>query len=312
MVSSFSLMNLADMKIIRLITLLLVSIAATFAGCESEVVNLDSFEGKSKLVVVSYISPQDTLLVARVQKTQPAIGKKITEEQLKVKDAVVTISDGTSVAALSYNPETAQYEADARAWPIVAGKTYHLKVRSAAGNAEATCTIPSTEGIEITEIEAPHTVTKDYYGNNQHRYTLSYKWRDAPGITNFYRTLMYKQYSYTDGVTGTKHVQKEGIDWSYGDGKDLHTDEETQNGIIVSKEVAYYEYNYESIDKPFYIYAVLVVSDKNYYMYQYSLDNQGENSSNPFAEPYVMYTNIEGGLGVFAGYNQLVSRIELN
>ncbi|WP_162427294.1 DUF4249 domain-containing protein [Pontibacter pudoricolor] len=300
------------MKKINTLLFVLLSAVVGLTGCESDVKDIDSFEGKSKLVVVSYISPQDTMLVVRVQKTQPAIGRKMTDEQLKVKDAIVTISNGASVIALNYNPEAMHYEADARAWPIEAGKTYSLKVTSLAGNAEATCTIPSTDGIEITEIKAPYTIEKDYYGRDMRWYTVSYKWRDAPDVTNFYRTLVYKQYTYTDPVTGAKHVQKEGLNWNSGDSKDIHTDKDTQNGLLTSQALSYYEYNYESIDKPFYIYAVLVVSDKNYYLYQQSLDNQGQNSGNPFAEPYVMYTNIEGGLGVFAGYNQLVSRIELN
>ncbi|MER2997864.1 DUF4249 domain-containing protein [Pontibacter populi] len=298
------------MKIIYIISFLLLSAIVGLTGCESVVENLDSFEGKSKLVIVSYISPQDTMLVVQIQKTQPAIGRKMTDEQLKVKDAIVTISDGASVVALAYNPERLQYEADARTWPITAGKTYSLKVMSPAGNAEASCTIPATEGIEITEIQAPYTIEKDYYGKDIRRYSVSYTWRDAPGITNYYRTLAYKQYTYTDPVNGKKFIQREGLYWDYGDGN-IHTDTETQNDLLSTEKLSYYEYNYESIDKPFHIYAVLVVADRNYYLYQQSLDNQGENSGNPFAEPYVMYTNIEGGLGVFAGYNQVVSRLEL-
>jgi hypothetical protein len=305
-------MNLADMKIIRIFSLLLLSTIVGLSGCESDVKDIDSFEGKSKLVVVSYIAPQDTMLIVRVQKTQPAIGRKLTSEQLKVKDAIVTISNGSSTVALNYNHETFQYEADARAWPVEAGKTYSLKVMSGVGNAEAICTIPFTEGIAITELEAPYTIVQDYFGQDVRRYTVSYKWSDAPDKKNYYRTLAYKMYTYTDSYYGTKRVQKEGLYGSFNNDREIQTDEETRNGMMSSEPISYHEYNYAAMDKPFYIYAVLVVSDRNYYLYHRDLNKQQGSNGNPFAEPALIYTNIEGGLGVFAGYNQLVSRLELN
>ncbi|MBC5772514.1 DUF4249 domain-containing protein [Pontibacter sp. KCTC 32443] len=297
------------MKTLRLITLLLVSIAVTFTGCESDVDNIDSFESKSKLVVLSYISPQDTMLEVRVQKTQPAIGKQLTDEQRKVKDATVTISNGTSVVSLAYNAETNQYEADARAWPIEAGKTYKLKVVAPGATAEASCTVPFTDGIEITEATAPYSIIEDYYGQSVRRYTITFKWRDAPNVKNFYRTLAFKEYSITDFYG--KRVYKEGLYASYEDDKEIQDDEETDNGIMTSEPLVFHDYNYENIDKPYYIHCVLVVSDQNYYLYHRSLDEQEESNGNPFAEPTLMYTNMEGGIGVFAGYNQLLSTIEI-
>ncbi|NDK56679.1 DUF4249 domain-containing protein [Pontibacter fetidus] len=299
------------MKILRVITLL-VTIVTTLTGCESDVNNIESFESKSKLVVVSYISPQDTMLVVRVQKTQPALGKQLTEEQRNVKDAVVTIADGTAIVALAYNATTNQYEADARAWPVQAGKTYHLKVAAPGSTAEATCTIPLTDGITITEATAPYTIIQDYYGQSVPKYTITFKWQDAPGVKNFYRTLAFKEYSFTD-FSGKKHTYKEGLYGSYdNEDKQLQDDEDYQGSIMSSEPLVYYDYNSGSVDKPYYINCVLVVSDKNYFLYHRALDKQEESNGNPFAEPALMYTNMQGGLGVFAGYNQLVTKIEIN
>lgn len=278
-------------------------------GCESDVDNIDSFESKSKLVVVSYISPQDTMLVVRVQKTQPALGQQLTEEQRKVKDATVTISDGASVVALAYNAANNQYEADARTWPIAAGKTYRLKVVAPVGTAEATCTVPLTEGIAITEATAPYTLIEDYYGQSVRKYTITFKWQDAPGVTNFYRTLAFKEYTLTDH-NGEKRVYKEGLYGSYdNDDRQIQNDENYQGGIMTSEPLVYHDYSSESIEKPYYINCVLVVSDKNYFLYHRALNKQEESNGNPFAEPALMYSNVKGGLGVFGGYNQLLARI---
>ncbi|MEJ8756000.1 DUF4249 domain-containing protein [Pontibacter sp. H259] len=299
------------MKIHQIFTVLLLSIATLFTGCESYVEDIEGFKSESKLVAVSYISPQDTVLTVRLQLTQPALGLQLTEEQRKVKNATVTISDGSTVKALAYNPEKNHYEADARTWPIQVGKTYQLKVLSAVGNAEATCTIPNAAGITITDLQAPHTIETNY-GHEMAKYIISFKWNDDAGIKNYYRTLLYRTHSYTDPYTGTKTEYNEGIYGGYSDGTDLKDDEYTNNGIISSNPVTYYSSNYNQDNgKPFKIYAVLVVADAHYYKYHKALSEQSSNNGNPFAEPVIMYTNIKGGLGVFAGYNQVVQSIEV-
>jgi hypothetical protein len=35
-------------------------------------------------------------------------------------------------------------------------------------------------------------------------------------------------------------------------------------------------------------------------------------NGNPFAEPVLVYTNVTGGLGVFAAYNQLKATLRVN
>jgi len=42
---------------------------------------------------------------------------------------------------------------------------------------------------------------------------------------------------------------------------------------------------------------------EEYYLYKLTLQNFYENNGNPFAQPVQIYSNIEGGLGIFAGYS---------
>jgi hypothetical protein len=56
--------------------------------------------------------------------------------------------------------------------------------------------------------------------------------------------------------------------------------------------------------RPFIIHAHLAVSDRNYYLYHRSVYLQNNVKDNAFAAPAIIYTNMQGGLGVFSGYNQ--------
>lgn len=296
--------DLSDTKMTRLIPFLISCVLVVLMGCESDVENIAPVDVSSKLVVVSYISPQDTLLTVQLQKSQPAIGKRMTEEQMKVKDATVTMSDGSSSVRLAYNPATNLYEADAESWPVRAGKTYQLNVATPDGSkAEASCTVPVTDGIALTDVNITNVVVDDGSVGTVRKYSVSLAWRDAPQVKNYYRVLAYKEYYVTD-TYGNKHKYREGITPDYG-GNDFFDDDRTNNGILTSGKMEYYEYDDYPIDKPAYIHAILVVADKHYYAYHQAIRKQWEFDGNPFAEPAVMYTNIAGGLGVFAGYNQL-------
>lgn len=296
--------DLPDMKNIRLFPLLFIFLLASLMSCESDVEDMDSLQVASKLAVTSFISPQDTLLTVRLQKSQPAIGKVLTEEQRKVKSATVTISSGSSVVALDYNPATDSYEADARVWPIVAGESYKLVVVTSDGTrAEASCTVPETTDIMITDINVTSRVEENEWSGPAKKYSITLEWQDALDVKNYYRALAYKEYSITDGF-GNKHTYKDELYFANGS-NGLKNDDRTAAGILVSDKMEYNQYGDVPTNGPTTIHAILVVSDRPYYLYHESLQKQMDFDGNPFAEPTIMYTNIEGGIGVFAGYNQL-------
>lgn len=51
---------------------------------------------------------------------------------------------------------------------------------------------------------------------------------------------------------------------------------------------------------------------KDYYLYYTSLTRQLENKDRPFAEPVIVFNNIENGLGIFAGFNHHRDSVFLN
>ena len=50
---------------------------------------------------------------------------------------------------------------------------------------------------------------------------------------------------------------------------------------------------------------------EEYYRYFAGLSRQKQSSDSPFSEPVIIYDNIDGGLGIFAGYNSSVDSLYL-
>jgi hypothetical protein len=50
-------------------------------------------------------------------------------------------------------------------------------------------------------------------------------------------------------------------------------------------------------------FAHVIHASEEYYRFHKALSNY--NQSNPFVEPTIVYSNVENGLGVFAGYRQI-------
>ncbi|CAA9283047.1 MAG: hypothetical protein AVDCRST_MAG95-3437, partial [uncultured Adhaeribacter sp.] len=113
------------------------------AGCEEDVTDKIKIDGKSQLVVTSFISPQDTVLTVQVQKTRPVVGITQNPNQGKIINATVALSDGTQTVPLLYEAQREIYRVKASALLIAAGKTYTLTVSTPDGlSAKGICTVP--------------------------------------------------------------------------------------------------------------------------------------------------------------------------
>lgn len=59
------------------------------------------------------------------------------------------------------------------------------------------------------------------------------------------------------------------------------------------------------------LFALLRTTTEEYYNYNYTRDLQASVENNPFAQPVQVYDNVEGGLGVFAGYSQVEKEVTI-
>lgn len=300
------------MKKIFLYSSIIISQLYLFS-CESLVKEIDpSFlpETDSKLVVACFISPQDTVLAAKVTETKLLIGST-GDIKDDILNASVSLSDGSKTIQLIYNVKLGYYRALPAALPILVGKTYTVSVSTPDGRkVDATTTIPKS--IDIKEVKIDSTKVNDFQQGNSvtnTEYDVKVIWQDKAAETNYYRAL--SEFIVIYGIPDPKNV-KNIIYTPISTIVDLRTiDDKNMDGQLLSLNRNYLAPNIgannqgQQIDRSKSLNKIkvgLFQTDIHYYNYHTSLRRQRENN-NPFAEPVLLYTNIKGGFGCFGSYN---------
>lgn len=299
--------------------MLLLFSAALLTGCESLVNDLDPdkfVKADPKLVVSCYISPQSAKFEAIITESQPLLGPANYYPTF-VSNAVVILSDGQNRVQLMFDDSLSQYEADTSALKIVAGKTYFLTVDDGKRSVKAQCTVP-VRLPEITEVTHERLLEPNYTDTTNR---LQFSWKDIKGETNYYAVrgsltteLFNLQY---DPETGDyyplKFINSQEIFWGKRTYNDINLDgitltsPQTRFYIPSRRSITYQDKN--GVTKSFFndakvrlLRIEVMVLDEHYYKYYRSLEN---NDDNPFVEPTLVYTNVEGGLGCFASFNAI-------
>jgi hypothetical protein len=286
------------------------------AGCELTADNVKVPESKPKLVVTSFISPQDTLLKVVVTKSVPIYGQSTTLTGTpypggipNVHDATVVLSDGTTSVNLTTDGLGGLYVVQSDKLPILPGQTYYLTVSTPDGlQVKASCTVPTKANDAITSIRIDSTTTESVPGYSYKEYSVSVEWQDMPGEGDYYRLFAERPYMYG---TGYDPANPNKVDTLYsqiffGQGEE-YTKDAGQDGRKFIVRDGNFQANTDNTSENFKvkreINILLLTTDKNYYQYHRGIANY--TYDNPFAEPTLLYSNVEGGLGVFAAYQQV-------
>jgi hypothetical protein len=264
--------NLITMNKTHYILLLICSVFL-LNSCEKDAdVKLPSVE--SKLVINAFISPQDTMIKVTVSLSQPLFNNSNSTQYSSIDNATVQVSNGSSTQTLTYNSTDYYYFLNATQLPIIAGNTYYLTVTTPDGkNVNASTTIPS---IDTTLSFSTHQSTNPNSGTQVY---INASWNDIPGSEDYYQLAFY-----------TSAMQIQDLDTSYIyylAGSDNFSDKNV-DGQTMNNSLEVYLYDVTSKGE-----LELIHASKEYYLYH-----------SKFAEPVIMYTNINGGYGVFAGFNQ--------
>ncbi|MDZ7934095.1 MAG: DUF4249 domain-containing protein [Emticicia sp.] len=302
------------MKKIILCSLLIIS-QLMLLSCESLIKEIDpSFlpETDSKLVVACFISPQDTVLAAKVTETKLLIG---TTGDIRddVTNATVSLSDGSKSIRLVYSPKLGYYRALPSELPILTGKSYTITVSTPDGRkVNSSTTVPNNIAIKEVKIDSAKV---DNFGRNANtkvtEYDVKVIWTDKAGEANYYRALnIYDMIlSYPDPRNPNKILNA--LNSTIVDLRTI--DDKNTDGQLLSLNRTFIPDNFSTninfqgqdtklsqrLNK---IKVGLFQTDVHYYNYHTSLRRQRENN-NPFAEPVLLYTNINGGFGCFGAYN---------
>lgn len=287
-------MQLNRIKYIIVLLSLLVSYS-----CETDVGLVNAPEFKQKLVISAFISPSDNISFFRVTSNKKLYGELNTEEPLGLLSG--SISDGLNEVAL----DTCKIglKLSHEKMQIEYGKTYMLRVSCEKGlTAEAICTVPDKK-IFLMEVDTFSIIKEDQYSPYQGIYrslNLKAKFSDLPDEENFYR-IFGSFRSYSKFYTGTGYITFD---------NEFISDKGMDGEKIASTMSEYFGHLYSSAKDSLFVNIYLYNTEKSYYLFHKSLKdyNDGEN---PFTEASPVYSNINGGFGIFTSYtiDSLVVRL---
>jgi hypothetical protein len=184
----------------------------------------------------------------------------------------------------------------AESYSIQAGQTYFLEVEAPNGDRiTSSCTVPEQTPPDIELLN----LTKDstYWGEIGFIATLRFK--DIPGSSQFYDVMAAGE--YYDTLNNITNIYQTG----FSRNERFNTDQ--------NKDGEWFNYTtYPIYIQPNSNGSLIVnisITDEKYYSYHKSIWNfEGDN---PFQEPEPVFTNIEGGLGVFAALNTRIFEFNL-
>ena len=274
-----------------------LAVAVLLGACEKEVTGIKLPESDAKLVVTSFISPQDTAWRVTLYRSVPTLGVREPTSP-GVAGALVTVTDGDQTVTLAHQGD-ALYELPTANFPVVAGRTYTLRVQAPDGETvEAACTVPGALDVSSLVIDSVQSVNDARY-----RYYLRMSWTDVGGQENYYRLagemrLEWKQ--VPDNAPPTLYPVA-----IYWDGEAFLDDKGKDGETLYSPKGNLLPFGPgTNPNMRIYLYASLLHTDRHYYQYHLSARGAIRSRDNPFAEPALVYSNVTGGLGIFAAYNR--------
>lgn len=281
------------------LTIAAVAFAIAFASCIKDVDDVNLPNTPQKLVVQSFISPTDSIFVT-VFASQP-INYNIpidgdnyyynAFDTLKNATVILINIEDNSTIAIPYDSKQKKYALPPNIFAIEKGVEYELRV--SANNFEAVSgrtVVPL--GHATSNIERIDTVSTDEWGNTEMR--LIGTINDPENEINFYSTLIYSLKQYESSWDETIHT------FISNYSKLLISDSKLDGRTIsIRHEFSSYDDDYYvNLGTTTEVYEV----DEHYYRFHYSLENIYDIMDNPFSESSHLYSNIEGGLGVFGSY----------
>jgi hypothetical protein len=248
-----------------------------FCSCEKDS-NVKLPKVEEKLVINCAISPQDGGVAVYVSLSQPIFNTSTSNEPFpSITNATVIISSNAGAWTLPYDSFYKAYMIDTIQLHIKAGTTYTLSVSTPEGKfVKAQTTIPYQNNTLSC------TSTPDLKTTNS--VIIHGSWSDPANSADYYEFIVGRYY-----LNNSNNYK-----WA------ILTDEGNPGGILKKDlDVQYYAMLNDTI------YAGLYTFSPELYKY-YDRINAVYNSGGPFSEPIPMYTNIEGGFGVFGSFNKYI------
>ena len=279
-----------------------------FASCKKDASYVDLPEFRQKININAFISPDLSENVIFVSSSKPRYGElKGMEPVGNLSMFIYEDSSQIQLDTIRELTKNVGYYFHIRNLKFKDGHTYRLKVKSDLGfEVEAISKIPFRRDFDIN-VDTLLRKTYDDFGNKLSTLTIKTSIMDFPGETNYYR-LLYAYDSYVNG-----NPIRLGLNLDQGD--------IMQNDVgLDGKEIFLrsLEFNPQFMDSPFWgnsdstlLKIYLLSTDKPYYNFHISLLNYSMGDV-AFKEPSFLYSNVEGGVGIFASFivDSLIYRLK--
>lgn len=319
---------------------LCILFTALLTSCETLVSNvppgrLPSLE--EKLVISSFISPQDTLVKVYVSLSSPLFSeaKSVFRNYMVidgdttffgetpfVPNADVFLKNGSKELKLAYNSREEYYFMipSKNTIEISPNQKYELRVQYQDKIATAETTVP-----EMPLLNFEMKVDTAFLDGSQFQGTglrIQSEVSFATQVSGYFRFR-----GYADGLdvrfrsdgTGSfnSFLVKESKIFFFDENEFIKTADRTSVSTFKSRGTAFFFSSNFSVNgsplssgqrpKVNSVYNEVMRITEPYYLYYESIRNY--NSDNPFTEPTPIYGNIKGGLGIFASSNRIGKRI---
>jgi hypothetical protein len=266
-----------------------------FQSCTKEVF-VEIPDNEPKLVVFSYLSPSKDSIDINVSRSVPLYHVKDYEESLTVSDAIVELkAENSNWVRVPFRPGEDVYRISRHDFPVEQGQKYSLRV--AANNyktVESSIIIPVSYEINLSFLKVENSS-----GNEENPIQYILKFQDIGGVPNYYGFLAWvNMYSDESGNTGVykQDLYLEDFSWVMTD--------RVFDGKEKMISFTFYSFTNGNIGDT--LFVKVMQTDSHFYHFHSSLDSYNSSDGNPFAEPTPIYSNIQDGLGCFAGYTERI------
>jgi Domain of unknown function (DUF4249) len=281
--------------------ILAVVLLMGFSSCQQDA-EVDVPNVPSKLVISSFISPQDTVISIRVTASQPVFQTSNININDPIINATVMLFDEANQSIQI--PFDAQYEAyriSATAFPIVSGQAYRLEVSAPSfETVKASTVIPGATPSNFTS-SVTYTIDSSQIWYWTYEFIDTYSFTEISGTVDLY--MVGNSIVIFDSTANDSFYIRAG--------NEFLTDQNQDGQVITNSSTGTFDFAASQPGysvKPIARLTYFTRCSPEYYYFHQSLGNNN-NGGDPFAEPTPMYTNIENGYGVFAGCTYVVNRI---
>ncbi|MBR9859762.1 DUF4249 domain-containing protein [bacterium] len=274
--------------------LIYIIIGLVFISCEDQFLKkLPNPEAEDQISVYCVLFADQAQIKAELYHSKKIFGPVDTEfeDYDPVTDAVVKIIGPNETITLEYNSTLEEYQFNDSIDFQKAGDTYYLEITTVDGKkitSQTTIPFNTIEGIKMDYDSIP---VNPRFGISEMLFESSFQ--DMPGEGHYYQLLG----RYSSGF-GTEQIQYE---------TPLYlADDKDRDGESIDQTGRGYKIEY---DNTLDFYMVLQSISRDLYLYNRSMNSYANftfDPDNPFTEPTIIHTNIEGGLGVFGSSNQKV------